>query len=55
MTKLKVGSIDKTKMLKIERSISRDIEISTGMRINHHKVFRSKKQYTRKDKHKSMF
>lgn len=40
--------IDKKQVLKIERSISRDMELESGLRINHKKVHKSKKAYDRK-------
>lgn len=41
--------ITKEQILKIERSISRKIEIENGLRINHHRVQKSKKTYSRKN------
>lgn len=45
--------ISKEQILNMERKISRDIEIETNMRINHKRVHKSKKVYTRKIKHKN--
>ena len=47
--------ISKEEILKIERSVSRDMEIASGMRQCHHRVHRSAKTYTRKEKHKTQY
>jgi len=47
--------ITSKQILTIDRSISRSIEIESGMRINHNRVFKSKKTYSRKDKHSIKF
>lgn len=52
---IEVMKITKDQILKIDRAISRNIEIANGMRINHNNVFKSKKTYTRKLKHKQGF
>ena len=44
--------ITKEQMLKMERAISRTIEIESGMRINHNKVHKSKKSYNRQESKK---
>jgi hypothetical protein len=54
-TKYKIGTLTVADQLKMESAIRREQEIATGMRINHHRVQRSKKSYTRKDKHKLTF
>lgn len=46
---VKIGKVDSKQMLKIDRAISRVAELASGMRINHHRVFKSKKTYTRKN------
>lgn len=51
----KIGKVSTEQMLKMDRAISREIELSDGMRINHHRVVASKKSYTRKSKHKLNF
>lgn len=48
----KKQQISKDQILKMERAISRELEISNGMRQCHHKVHKSAKTYTRKSKHK---
>jgi hypothetical protein len=50
-----IGRVSSEQMLKIDRAISREIEMSNGLRINHHRVVRSKKTYTRKNKHKKSY
>lgn len=40
--------ITSEQLLTIDRAISRNIEIESGLRINHHRVFKSKKTYSRK-------
>lgn len=45
--------ISKEQILKMDRKASRDIELENNLRMNHHKVHRSKKAYTRKKKHKN--
>ena len=54
-TKMKIGTLTVENILKMEAKIRRDEEIQLGMRINHHRVERSKKTYTRKDKHKMAY
>ena len=44
--------ITKEQILKMERAISRNIEIESGMRINHNKVHKSKKAYSRQENKK---
>lgn len=44
--------ISKEEILRIERAVSREMEIASGMRQCHHRVHRSSKTYTRKSKHK---
>lgn len=53
--KIKVGTLSTENILKMEAKIRRDEEIQNGMRINHHRVFKSKKTYSRKDKHKMAY
>lgn len=45
--------ISKEEILRIERCVSRDMEIANGMRQCHHRVHRSAKTYTRKIKHRT--
>lgn len=45
--------ISKEEILRIERAVSRDMEIASGMRQCHHRVHRSSKTYTRKTKHRT--
>ena len=45
--KFKVGKLQKDQMLTMDRAISREIELSNGLRINHHRVHKSKKAYDR--------
>jgi hypothetical protein len=45
-------TISKELIMKMERKASREIEISLGF-VPTHKVHKSKKTYTRKDKHKN--
>lgn len=47
-----IGRLEKDQILKIERSVSRDMEIASGLRVCHHKVHKSAKTYTRKEKHR---
>lgn len=47
--------ITKEEILRIERSVSRDMELSSGLRQCHHRVHRSAKTYTRKNKHKEQY
>jgi len=44
--------ITREQVLKMERAISRNIELENGMRINHHKVHKSKKAYNRQENKK---
>jgi hypothetical protein len=50
-------TISKEVILKAEKKARRDAEIATGNFNAHvkHKVFKSKKAYTRKDKHQKSF
>ena len=41
--------ITKDQLLKMERAISRNIELENGLRINQHKVHKSKKAYNRQE------
>lgn len=52
MKAIKKITITKEQMLKMERAISRTIEIESGMRINHNKVHKSKKSYNRQENKK---
>lgn len=52
MKKLKPIKISKEQILTMERAISRNIEIESGMRINHNKVHKSKKAYSRQENKK---
>lgn len=49
MKKLK---ITKEQILNMNRKAERDIEIESGARVNHHRVWQSQKAYKRKPKHK---
>lgn len=53
--KMKIGTLKVQDILKMEAKIRRDEEIQSGMRINHHRVEKSKKTYNRKDKHKMKY
>lgn len=44
--------ISKEEVLRIERAVSRDMEIASGMRQCHHRVHASAKTYNRKSKHR---
>lgn len=44
--------ITKEQMLKIDRAARREAEIEFGLRINHHKVHKSKKSYNRQESKK---
>lgn len=44
--------ITKKQILLIERKVSRDMEIESGNRVNHKRVHKSKKTYSRKSKRK---
>ena len=44
--------ITKEQMLKIERAARREAEIEFGLRVNHHKVHKSKKAYNRQESKK---
>lgn len=51
-----IGTIDKEQLRKGERKASREIELEDkGGWTATHKVHKSKKTYTRKDKHKSKY
>ena len=45
---MNIGKVSKEQMLIMDRAISRENEIQSGMRINHHRVHKSKKAYDRK-------
>lgn len=47
--------ITKEQILKMDRAAMRQSDIDNGLNINHHRVFKSKKTYTRKVKHKNTF
>ena len=49
---IKIGKISKEQLLKQDRKINREIEIDLNLNINHHRVHKSQKSYTRKDKHR---
>jgi hypothetical protein len=51
---MNIGKATSSMLLNMDRAISRELEIQSGMRINHHHVHVSKKTYNRKDKHKSV-
>lgn len=50
-----IMSIRQEEILRIERSLSRDLEINSGLRKCHHRVHKSAKTYTRKEKHKTQY
>jgi len=52
MKAIKIGKITRQQILNSERAIRREIEIENNLNICHHRVHKSKKSYTRKDKHK---
>ncbi len=52
-TALRIGKVSLEQMLTMDRAISREMEIQSGSRINHHRVIASKKTYNRNVKHKS--
>ena len=52
MKAIKKMTITKEQMLKMERAISRTIEIESGMRINYNNVYKSKKYYNRQENKK---
>ena len=49
---MKTTKITKDQIIKIERTISRNIEIENGLRINHSKIHKSKKTYNRQENKK---
>jgi len=50
--KIKVGSISAEQQLKMDRKARREVEIACGLNVNHHRVHKSQKTYTRKQKHR---
>jgi len=52
MKAIKKMTITKEQQLKMERAISRTIEIESGMRINYNNVYKSKKSYNRQENKK---
>jgi hypothetical protein len=52
MKTLKVGRITAEQILNSERAIRREIEIENNLNICHHRVHRSKKTYSRKEKYR---
>ena len=55
-SKISCGRIGEKDLIKANRKASREEEIEKhGKPINHNNVFKSKKTYTRKDKHKNKF
>ena len=52
MKAIKKMTITREQQLKMERAISRTIEIESGMRINHNNVHKSKKSYNRQENKK---
>lgn len=46
--------ITEKQLLTASRSASREIEIANNLRINHHRVHKSKRAYTRKPKHSKL-
>jgi len=52
---MKIGTLSVERMLKMEAAIRREIELESGMRINHKRVHKSKKTYTRKGNHTNRF
>jgi hypothetical protein len=49
---MKTTKITKEQVLKIERAISRNIELENGLRLNHNRVHKSKKSYNRQENKK---
>ncbi len=55
MSKVKIKIANEQDFIKASRRGSREAEIELyGRPLNFHKVFRNKKKYTRKTKHKNM-
>ena len=54
--KVKIGKVTREEILKVYKKASREMELenSTGW-VAKHKVHKSAKNYTRKDKHKASF
>lgn len=52
MKKLKPIKITKEQILTMERATSRMIELENNLRINHHRVHKSKKTYSRQENKK---
>ena len=52
MKAIKKMTITREQQLKMERAISRTIEIESGMRINYNNVYKSKKYYNRQENKK---
>jgi hypothetical protein len=52
MRAIKIGKITNEQILTSQRATSREIAIENNLNICHHRVHKSKKSYTRKDKHK---
>jgi hypothetical protein len=52
MKNLKPIKITKEQILTMERATSRNIELENNLRINHHRVHKSKKTYSRQENKK---
>ena len=52
MKKLKPIKITKEQILTMERATSRMIELENNLRINHHRVHKNKKAYSRQENKK---
>lgn len=50
--KINIGKLTQEQILTQERKIRREIDIENNLNVSHNRVHKSKKSYTRKDKHK---
>lgn len=50
-----IGKITKEDIRKANRKANREAEIAEGLNINRHRVWKNKKAYTRKPKHKKNY
>ena len=51
---IKIGTISKEELRKIDRKISREIDIEENLNVSYNRVHKSQKSYTRKDKHRGI-
>jgi len=49
---MKAGTISRDQILKMEARARREADIENNLNFNRHRVHKSKKTYTRKNKHK---